>query len=84
MKIRTVWLLVGLVTALFVLGACGGDDPTATATSPPPPVDTGGTVSEGERLLQELIDGAREEGELNVYVISALGQEGAAAGSMRR
>lgn len=72
MKIRTVWLLVGLVTALFVLGACGADDEGSG-------VAVLGSDATGEERLQALIDGAREEGELNVYVISALGQEGAAA-----
>ena len=72
MKIRTVWLLVGLVTALFVLGACGADDDDSDG-------DALASDATGEERLQALIDGAREEGELNVYVISALGQEGSRA-----
>ena len=71
-------LLVGLVTvAAFLLGACGGDDPTATPTptrapsaaTPTPTV----AMTAFEVEWEELKTAAQEEGELILYLCCGMG-----------
>ena len=84
MIFRNGWRRLFLVTAAtamlaFVAAACGGDDPTPTATSPVLPTPTGTITADAAFQAEwaKLVADAEAEGEVIITVIRQAYREGA-------
>jgi iron(III) transport system substrate-binding protein len=67
-KASVLFLVVLLMAFSALLAACGGDDPTATATTAPAPQSTAtDAVSPDEAAWEELVAAAKAEGRIDMF-----------------
>ena len=72
-KARALPLIVLLMALTALLAACGGDDPTATATTAPAPQSTAtDAMSPDETAWEELVAAAKAEGKIDMFACCSM------------